>query len=111
LVERDVNVFCSHFNRVLLVVSADVARGAGDGIAIFVETGSDVDLAGEWHAHHGVVLAERVINRERRPVDFFYGQGRTAAASGGACNDEQRRVRIDVCFELGIDGDFAANLS
>ena len=69
------------------------------GIAVFIEADGDVDFVGERHAlHHDVVLAQRVIERESRAVDFFDGERRADGACGGAGDDEERGVGIDAGF-------------
>ena len=111
LINRDIHILRPDFHRILLVVASHVSWRAGDGVAVSIEAGRDVDFAGEGQAlHHHVVLAERVIEGKTRAVDFFDGERRAAGAAGGTGDDEQRGVRIEARFEFRIDGDFAADL-
>ena len=89
LINHYIRVLRPDFRGIFLVVAAHVAGAMGDGVAVFVEADGDVDLAGEGHAlHHDVLLAQAVVQRESRVIDFFDGEGRAAGASSGAGDDE-----------------------
>src|ERR1044071_68566 len=110
LIDHDIDVLRTDCDRIFLVLTGHIAGAAGDGVAVFVQAGRDIDFASEGYTgHHDILLAQGEIDGKSWMVDFFYRKRWPAAARRGSGDDKQGCVPLAACFEFRFECYFAGD--